>query len=200
MVRVIKICSLSGPHLHPAHVDFDQLLAALLRRQLNDVDPLFQPPPQRLVQIPRHVGRRQHDHPPLRLARAVTLVAAAAAAAAARTLVATAAATLAATQYSRNCDPDLTCRVESVSHSITCVPYKKTMMMNVLCRRKIENNWSFVLHEAPFFSVSAASSAGAAPLLYTFSFLRRPPPCRPPASAPREGCREGCRREVRGAD
>ena len=26
-------------------------------------------------------------------------------------------------------------------------------------RRKIENNWSFVLHEAPFFSVLAASSA-----------------------------------------
>ena len=26
-------------------------------------------------------------------------------------------------------------------------------------RWKIENNWSFVLHEAPFFSVLAASSA-----------------------------------------
>ena len=35
-------------------------------------------------------------------------------------------------------------------------------------RRKIENNWSFVLHEAPFFSVLAASSA-ARLLRSTFS-------------------------------
>ena len=45
------------PHLE---VDLEQLLP-LVRARQRDVYALLQPPPQRLVDVPREVGGRQHD-------------------------------------------------------------------------------------------------------------------------------------------